>query len=196
MDTENITLVEALQKQVEALQSRIEIYKIQLGALQTQVEGYKIQLGEFQKGYEEYKIHTEEYKTYLEECKTHLEEKTKQVEALTKIINKTEEDKKLLAEKDKIFNYLFAKVKAIYPKRKTQMGTFKIVVRLAEYMLEKEIITTVDIKSHFGISRNTQWRYLQYIRPLGYFKYTRPDRIPTFCITEAGKAAKEEIKKL
>ena len=196
MNTENKLLLEALKKQVEALQSRIKAYMIQNEALTIHNEALAIQL-------EDCKVHLEDSVKQVKDLEVRIEDGVRQVkdlearvEDLTYSINKANVDKKILTEKEKVFNYLLEKVKSVYPSRKTQAGTYNLIVELAEYMLENETVNSFDIKSHFGFTRNTQWRYLQYIRPLGYFKYTFKNHIPIFSITEKGKAAKEEIQHL
>lgn len=196
MNTEDNLLLEALQKQIEALKSRLEAYKIQNEALLLHNEALTIQLEDCKIRLEDCMTQLEDYKIRLEDCKSQLEEKIKYIEDLNYKINKSEIDKKIKSDKEKIFNYLLEKVKTFSPKRKTQQGTLRWIVKLAEYMLENETVKSEDIKAHFGITRNTQWRYLQYIRPLGYFKYSFKDRIPVFTITQLGIEAKEEIKRL
>ena len=196
MSGEEQIFIKALQKQVEALHSRIGAYKIQLEACNTYIEALKIQLEDSNNSLEDCKKSLGDCKNNLEDCKKQLEDKNKQIEDLQYRINKSEEDKKIKTERDKVIGYLTEKVKANFPHRKTQAGTYRYVILLLEFMLEKEIVTGKEIFARFGISRNTKWRYLQYIHPLGYFKYGRPYRIPTYTITEKGKAAKEEIKHL
>jgi len=196
MDNQKDFLTEALQNQVEALQSRIEAYKLQNEALNLHNEALQIKLEDCKNHLEECRNNLGDCKNSLEDCRNNLEDCKKHIEDLNYKINKTEEDRKMLTAKDKVFNYLLSKINTVFPNRKTQTITYRYVVRLAEYMLEKEIVTGDEIKSRFGISRNTQWRYLQYIRPLGYFKYSRPYGKSTFTITEHGKTAKEDIKHL
>jgi hypothetical protein len=196
MNTDNELLLEALKKQIEALQSRIKAYIIQNEALTMHNEALTIQLGDYIVLLEDSVKQVKDLEIRVEDSVRQVKDLEVRVEDLTYNINKANVDKKILSEKEKVFNYLLEKVKSVYPKRKTQAGTYKWIVKLAEYMLENETINSSDIKSHFGITRNTQWRYLQYIRPLGYFKYTFKNHIPVFTITEQGKAAKEEIQQL
>ena len=196
MSGEEQIFIRALQKQVEALYSRIGAYKIQLEACNTYKEALKIQLEDCTYRLEGCKKQLEDYKNNLEDYNKQLGDKNKQLEDLLYRINKSEEDKKIRTERDKVINYLTEKVKSNFPHRKTQKGTYKYVISLLEFMLEKEIVTGKEIFARFGISRNTKWRYLQYIHPSGYFKYGRPYHIPTYTITEKGKTAKEDIKHL